>query len=145
MVHYITNFLLTHWLWSITGGFWHLCVNSLLLFLLLKLWDHLPFIRALALSLFLTVGSFVIFFTVVGGLMWAFDVSYTLPEDPMQGTYNILNASLVLAGIYIALQTAQLNFFYNWISPKKFWRTFLCIVCSNIITALLVYKVNFPG
>lgn len=143
MTEYINNFLLTQWLWSITGGFWHLSINSIVLFLLFKLWAHLPFIKSLALSLFATIGSFIIFFICFGGLIWGLHVTYVLPEDALQGDYNILHASLILATIYTVLQTTHLAFFIRWIPAGRLWRIFLCIVCANFISAFLVYKINF--
>ena len=101
MLSTIGNFVLTEWIWSITTASWYIPIQILLLFLLLKLWDHLGWVRALSLSVLLTIGSFLIFFAIVHFVgVKMLGISYVLPEDAYSGSYNILNTSLVLAAIY---------------------------------------------
>lgn len=143
MMMQLTNFILTEWIWSITGGFSYIPINVILLFLLLKLWDHLHWLRAFALSIVLTVGSFLIFF----GLVYAIVVKglgaqFVLPEDVHAGAYDILNTSLILAAIYSGLQGLIL-IGINRIMPLKVWRAFLCVLAANGMSALLVYKIMF--
>jgi hypothetical protein len=120
------------------------CIEGLvLLFLLLKLWNRMGVFKALGLSLFFTIGSFIIFFGLAWGiLVWGLGVSYTLPEDAYQGSYNNLNASLILAAFYIGIQLLLLLVIKKW-AHLSLWRVFLCILCSNIMSALLVYKLTF--
>jgi len=143
MLMVINNLLLTELLWSITTFKIHIVINFLLLFTLLKLWDHLSWVRAFLLSIALSVGAFIIFFVLVSGiLVWGFDISYTLPHDADSGTYNILNSSLILAGIYSLLQMFIVGLVNQWKSSNV-WRIFACVLCANLMTALLVYKIMF--
>lgn len=143
MTNSITNFLLTQWLWSITGGYSHIFINIFLLFLLLKLWDHVKFTKALALSVFLNLGAFIVLFAFVGGILaWGFNISYSMPPDTYQGTYNPLNTSLILAAMYTVIQMLLFIGINHWMHINK-WRTFLSIICSNGMSALLVYKLTF--
>ena len=139
----ITNFLITEWIWSFTQGISHVSINFIILFMLLKLWDHMSWLKALLLSFFLSVGSFLFFFmllTIV--LVWGLGVTFVLPEDTYAGTYNILNTSLVLAALYSLLQIAGLSIAHKWIR-FNLWRAYLCVISANAIAALLVYKITF--
>lgn len=143
MVSAMGNFVLTEWIWSITTASWYIPINILLLFLLLKLWDHLGWVRALSLSVLLTIGSFLFFFAAVhfAGVK-LLGIQYVLPEDAYSGSYNILNTSLVLAAIYSGIQTILL-FIIDRFTSVRFWTAFLCVITANILTAFLVYKLTF--
>lgn len=139
----IGNFVLTEWIWSITTASWYIPINILLLFLLLKLWDHLGWVRALSLSIMLTISSFLIFFAIVYFIgIKMLGMQYVLPEDAYSGSYNILNSSLVLAAIYTAIQT-MLLFIIDKVTSIRFWTAFLCVITANIVSAFLVYKLTF--
>lgn len=143
MITAITNFLLTQLIWSITGGSYHIPISFLLLFMLLKLWDHLSWIRAFFIDLYLTFGSFIIFFALIFGvIVWGLGTPYVLPEDTYQGSFDHLNMSLILAALYSGIQIVQLYCIRKWVH-FNFWRTVLCAVCANFISALLVYKITF--
>lgn len=137
------NFVLTQWIWSITSATWYIPINVLLLFLLLKLWDNLGWVRALALSIVLTVGSFLIFFASVHFIgVKLLGMTYVLPEDTYSGSYNILNSSLVLAAIYSGIQSILL-FIFDKCSSIRYWTALACVCSANILTAFLVYKLTF--
>ena len=139
----ITNFLITEWIWSFTGGLTHLPVNFLLLFMLFKLWDHMSWLKAFVMSLLLTVSAFIIFFGFVSGvLVWLFKVPYVLPTDTYAGTYNILNTSLMLAAIYSLIQMALIMVAHHW-TRFNLVRAYICIICANVMSALIVYKITF--
>lgn len=139
----MSNFFITQLIWSITLGSYHLPFSFLLLFLLLKLWDHLSWLKALALSLFFSIGTFAIFFSIVWlVIVWGFHFSYILPEDTYHHSHDYLNTSLLLAFIYIFLETLQLSLLRKWMKIN-FWRMFLCILFANVMSALLVYKMTF--
>lgn len=145
MLTIITNFLITEWIWSITTGTAYLIINFFLLFALLKLWDHLRWLHAFLLSLCLTVGAFLIFFSIIGIiLVWWLHVPYVLPDDAYKGTYNTLNSALILGGIYTLLQFLMARIIRHW-KKLNIWRTFLCIACANLMTALLIYKITFKA
>lgn len=135
----LTNFFITQLIWSITAGLSHISINIVLLFLLLKLWDHLKITYALLLSFILNIGSFLLFIGVVGGLLRAFNIPYVMPQSPYQGYHDFMTTSVGLAGIYIVIQSIILTIIGQY-KPLNMWRAFLCIVCSNLVTALLVYK-----
>lgn len=139
----LTNFLITQLIWSITGGFSHIPINSILLFLLLKLWDHFKWTKALMLSLLLSIGSFLIFLVLVGVIIvWGLNIPYVLPKNAYEGFYDYLTTSLTLAGIYIFIQALLIIILNQWGFRLNIWRIFLAIVCSNVVTALLVYKMS---
>ena len=139
----VTNFLITQIIWSVTVGSYHIPFSFLLLFLLLKLWDHLSWIKAFWLSFILVIGAFVIFCALVGGiLVWGFKVAYVLPDDTYQGTYSHLHTSLFLGLIYTAIQVILVMILRRW-TPLNIWRIFLSLLCANIMSALLVYKMSF--
>ena len=143
MVTHITNFLITELIWSFTGGFSHLPINFLLLFMLFKLWDHMSWMKAFLMSLLLTIGAFIVFFGFVNLiLVWGFQVPYVLPDDTYSGSYNILNTSIILAAIYSALQILGVIIARHW-TPFNLWRAYLCILSANLMSALLVYKITF--
>lgn len=143
MITYITNFLLTEWIWSFTKGISHVPLNFLLLFMLFKLWDHMSWLKAFVLSVLLSIGSFLFFFMFVNiVLVWGLAIPFVLPEDTYSGSYNILNTSLVLAIIYSLLQITGLSIAHQW-TRFNLWRAYLCVICANLITALLVYKITF--
>lgn len=143
MLSSIGNFVLTEWIWSITTVSWYIPINILLLFLLLKLWDHLGWVRALSLSVLLTIGSFLIFFAAVHFVgVKLLGIKYVLPEDAYSGGYNILNTSLVLAAIYSGIQTFLL-FIIDRFTSVRYWTACLCVITANILTAFLVYKLTF--
>ena len=143
MFTYITNFLITEWIWSFTGGLSHLPVNFVLLFMLFKLWDHMSWLKALLMSLVLTLSAFVIFFGFVNGvIVWGFKIPYLLPDDTYAGTYNILNTSLILAAIYSLIQIALIMGAHYW-ARFNLIRAYICIICANILSALVVYKITF--
>ncbi|GMU18943.1 MAG: hypothetical protein AMXMBFR12_01350 [Candidatus Babeliales bacterium] len=143
MLPILGNFLITEWIWSITTASLYIPINILLLFLLLKLWDNLGWVRALSLSIFLTIGSFLLFFSTIyyAGIK-LLGIQFVLPEDTYSGSYNILNSSLVLAGIYSAFQVLLL-FVIDKFTSIRFWTAFLCVITSNILAAFLVYKLTF--
>lgn len=143
MLSTMGNFVLTEWIWSITTVSWYIPIHILLLFLLLKLWDHLGWVRALSLSILLTIGSFLFFFAAVHFVgVKLLGIQYVLPEDAYSGSYNILNTSLVLAAIYSGIQTILL-FIIDRFTSVRFWTAFLCVITANILTAFLVYKLTF--
>lgn len=143
MLSTMGNFVLTEWIWSITTVSWYIPIHILLLFLLLKLWDHLGWVRALSLSVLLTIGSFLFFFAAVHFVgVKLLGIQYVLPEDAYSGSYNILNTSLVLAAIYSGIQTILL-FIIDRFTSVRFWTAFLCVITANILTAFLVYKLTF--
>lgn len=143
MLSTMGNFVLTEWIWSITTVSWYIPIHILLLFLLLKLWDRLGWVRALSLSVLLTIGSFLFFFAAVHFVgVKLLGIQYVLPEDAYSGSYNILNTSLVLAAIYSGIQTILL-FIIDRFTSVRFWTAFLCVITANILTAFLVYKLTF--
>ncbi len=143
MMRMLVNFILTEWIWSITTSAWYISINILLLFLLLKLWDHLSWVRALALSITLTIGSFLIFSGLVYGVcVKLLGFSFVLPEDTYAGSYDILNSSLTLAAIYIGIQSLLL-WGIDKLTSIHYWTAFACIVAANIMSAFLVYKLTF--
>lgn len=139
MMNMLTNFFITQLIWSITAGLCHVTINTVILFLLLKLWDHLKITHAFLLSILLNIGAFLLFICVVGGLLRAFNISYVMPENPYQSYHDFMTTSVGLAGIYIVIQSIILTIIGQY-KPLNMWRAFLCIVCSNLVTALLVYK-----
>lgn len=143
MLNVFSNFVLTEWIWSITSASWYIPINILLLFLFLKLWDNLGWIRALALSIVLTIGSFFIFFALVHFIgIKLLGLTYILPEDAYSGSYNILNSSLVLATLYSGIQ-AVLLLIIDRFTSIHYWTAFLCICAANLLAAFLVYKLTF--
>lgn len=143
MTFNIGNFIVTEWIWGITIASWYIPINVLLLFLLLKLWDNLGWVRALSLSIVLTVGSFLIFFTAVQFVgIKLLGIRFTLPEDTYSGNYNILNSSLILAAIYTAIQALLLALIDRF-TRLRYWTALLCVITANLLTALLVYKLTF--
>lgn len=139
MMNMLTNFFITQLIWSITAGLSHVTINIVVLFLLLKLWDHLKLTHALLLSLVLNIGSFFLFISIVGGLLRVLNISYVMPESPYQSYNDFLTTSVGLAGMYIIIQSIILIFIGQY-KHLNLWRAFVCIVCSNLVTALLVYK-----
>ena len=140
MLTMLTNFLITQVIWSITIGLPHITTNMVLLFLLLKLWDHLRTVHAFVLSLVLNLGAFLVFIGMSYGiLVWGFNISYVMPQNAYHGHNNFLITSLGMAGIYIVLQSIIIAIINQY---KRFniGRAFVCIVCSNLVTALLIYK-----
>lgn len=143
MLTFLINFFLTEWIWSITGGSYHIPISCLLMFVLLKLWDHLGWIRAFLLSVFLTFGAFIIYFGLIWVIfVWGLGIEYSLPADTYQGSFDHLNTSLILAAIYSLLQMIMLFFLHKWVR-FNFWRTLLCALSANLLTAFLVYKITF--
>jgi hypothetical protein len=143
MVTHITNFLITEWIWSFTGGLSHLPVNFLLLFMLFKLWDHMGWFKAFFMSLLLTISAFVIFFGFVNGIVvLALKIPYVLPTDTYAGTYNVLNTSLILAAIYALIQIVIITIAHYW-SRFNLIRAYICIIFANLMSALVVYKITF--
>lgn len=136
----LSNFFITQLIWNITIGSYHLPINIVVLGMLLKLWDHLTAVKALALSLFLTICAFVIFIALVAGIFaWGLNVPYVLPADTYQGYYDYLSTSLISAAFYTVLQSGIAVIIHQW-DHLNLWRVFMCIVCSNLLTSLLVYK-----
>lgn len=140
----LSNFIITEWIWSFTGGFSHLPLNFLLLFLLFKLWDHMSWFRAFIISFVLTVGAFLLFFCTIWIALWALRITYMLPDDAYMGSYDILNTSLILAACYASIQMAGVWYMRHWISFNV-WRAYACILSSNIMSAILVYKITFEA
>lgn len=139
----IANFILTEWIWSIAAGAWYITINILLLFLFLKLWDQLGWVRALSISILLTISSFLIFFGFVYGVcVKLLGMQFVLPEDTYTGSYNILNTSLILSGIFIVIQSLLL-FIINKFTSVHYMTALLCVIASNLMTAFLVYKIMF--
>lgn len=139
----ITNLVITEWIWSFTGGISQIPLNFLLLFMLFKLWDHMSWLKAFLMSLALSIGAFIVFFSLVYGiLVWGLKVPYVLPEDTYVGSYNILNTSLILGAIYSVIQIIAIKVAHKW-THFNLWRAYLCIICANIMSALLVYKITF--
>ncbi len=139
MMNMLTNFFITQLIWSITVGLCHVTINTIILLLLLKLWDHLKITYAFLLSILLNIGAFLLFVGIVGGFLWAFNIPYVMPQSPYQSYHDFMTTSVGLAGIYIVIQSIILTIIGQY-KPLNMWRAFLCIVCSNLVTALLVYK-----
>ena len=143
MITHITNFLLTLFLWSITGGIYHIPFAFFLMALLFKLWNHQPLIKAIYMSFFFNGVAFLIFYGALAGpLIWWYNVPYLLPENSYYGTFDHLNISLVLAACYSAIEIIQLSIMRRWVHLIA-WRVIACIICANVMSALLVYKINF--
>lgn len=139
----IANIILTEWIWSIASGAWYITINILLLFLFFKLWDQLGWVRALSLSVLLTISSYLIFFGSVYAIgVKLLGMQFVLPDDTYAGTYNILNTSLVLAAILILIQSFLLGMI-NKFTRIRYMTAVMCVFASNILTALLVYKITF--
>lgn len=139
----IANIILTEWIWSITAGAWYITINILLLFLFLKLWNRLGWVRALSLSIVLTIFSYLLFFGFVYGVcVKLLGMQFVLPEDTYTGSYNILNTSLLLAAIFTVIQSF-LVCITNKFLHIHYMTAIACVVASNILTALLVYKITF--
>lgn len=145
MVSVWGNFLVTEWIWSITTAAWYIPIHILLLFLLLKLWNNLGWVATLSLSILLTIGSFLLFFAFVHFVgIKLLNIQFALPEDTYTGSYNILNSSLVLAGIYSGIQILLLAII-NKFTSIGFWTAVACIITANILTGLLIYKLTFAA
>lgn len=141
MISTITHFLLTELIWGLTGGIYHTPLSFLLLFILLKLWDHVRFVRALWLSLFFAAGAWIIFMAGIAGIMWLFNVHYLLPEDTYHPFYSYLSASLSFAALITLIQWVQLFILKRFVRVR-FWHVFVCILCANVMSAVLVYKLT---
>lgn len=143
MLTEITNFFLTLLLWSITGGIYHVPIAFFLLTFLCKFWDHQSLLKAIWLSFLLTIMSFGIFFLSIAGiLVWWLHVPYILPQDSYVGSYDHLNTCLLLAGFYTGIQLLLVKIMRRWLALHQ-WRLMLCILCAQILSALLVYKIHF--
>ncbi len=142
MMPQVTNFLITQLLWNVIAGSYYIVFNFLLLFLLFKTWDHLSWSRALLLSLFFSIGTFVLFFLIVNGIVKSLNVSYWLPDDTYKGTYNYLHTSLIHSIIYMFIQSILL-FFVHLFMRLNVGRMMLSIICANIMCALIIYKIMF--
>lgn len=143
MLTTITNFFLTEFIWNITVGSYYLFFSFICLVFLLKLWDHLSWFKAITLSFYFVIGAFLVFFGFVYGvLILMFDVSFVLPTDTYQGSYNHLNTGLLLAALYSSIQIIQLLLIKNYFK-LNFLHMVLSILGANIISALLLYKLTF--
>lgn len=133
-------FLLTQWLWSIIWGINQLCIAWVLLFILLKLWDHLSFLKAFLLSTGLSISAYIVFFTFGYVLLiMALDIQYIPPANAYEVSESILVSALFLAGIYSAIQCAFVLLIRK--RSKLHWhRVGMSILFSNILSALIMYK-----
>ncbi len=137
----ITNFFLNEWLWSITFGVYQIPVTILLLFLFLKLWDHLSVTRALVMSIGLCLSAFGIFILIFHGIfLLGFELPYVQPENPYIDTYTVFFTSISLAIIYIFLQIFVLIGVSYWFRVH-YHRIIVSIIFSNILSALLIAKI----
>lgn len=141
MLQAIAHFFMGMWIWSLLGGIYHVPINSILLFLFLKLWDHLSLVRAALMSIGLSIGSFIIFFGCMALLStWEGIGNYT-PSAATYIFYTPFFVSMFLAGIYCLLQFFLIFVFTRWAILNKY-RVAISILISNILAGLLMYKIT---
>ena len=140
MMNYMANFFLTQWLWSVTFGMYQLLIATVLFFLLLKLWDHLTLLRALAMSVGLSVGAFLILSAgVILIVIGAFDMKYVLPANPYEDQFTVFSSALSLAAIYIVLEFILVLIAKRWFRLQVY-NVMVSAFVANILAALIVYK-----
>lgn len=140
MLERIAHFFLTQWIWSVTFGLHQLLIAFVLFFLLLKLWDHLTWVKALLISVGLTAGAFLVFYiTTVGIVVWMLDVQYILPANPYEDRVNVFTSAISVAFIYVIIEYALVLFARRWVKIQVF-NVMVSAFVANILSALIIYK-----
>jgi len=136
----VGSFLLSQFLWAMTFGFYHVLFSFVAMFLLLKLWERLPFISSFLLTLFAHIVSVSFLMVVVKlGVIDVLQYQY-VPDHPCVPHYNPWYACLALGLTYAVLQSCfllVLSMHYTWLDR---WRTLFIVVMSNLMSSIVVYK-----
>ena len=136
----IGYFLLSQFIWSVTFGFYHVLFSLIAMFLLFVLWERLPFISSVLLSISAhAVAMLTLFLVVKIGIIDIWDYQYA-PFSYETIGYSPWIASLSLAFTYAFIQ----SIFFLLLSMRFTWlhkaRPLLVALISNLMAAVLVYK-----
>jgi hypothetical protein len=136
----VTDFLLSNWLWSMTWGWYHIPVNFLLLYFLLKWLMRASMIPALWMSLGAQFFTFMISTGLGGFILCWLNLSFEPVLQPLTMGYELLAACLrfgISCAVLQILFFVLLNLWY-----KINIRLAICAaLLSNILTALLLSKI----
>ncbi len=137
----IGSFFLDQWLWSVTWGWYHIPINTLLLIFLLNIWVGMRFWRACLISLLLNGMSFAIYTgLVVGILMYAAGMEYVMPSDGDVVSWPIWRPTLFLGIIFMLLQLLLIFIARSCYTPNSMMKLYGVIIMSNLLAAFFSYK-----
>lgn len=136
----IGYFLLSQFIWAVTFGFYHVLFSLIAMFLLFVLWERLPFIPSVILSIGAHVVAVLTLFVIAKiGVIDLWDYQYA-PFSYESIGYNPWIASLSLALTYAFIQSIfflLLSIRFSWLHKA---RPLLVALVSNLMAAVLVYK-----
>jgi hypothetical protein len=134
MFEFFAKSMVSAWLWSISWGWLHIPINTLLLMFMLIFVARLPIMRSILCSVLFTLGAFV--FLSVVALIFGFllnDFTYTVETwGPVLTSFQV---SFYLGFLYTIAQEGIYFFVAKFINT----RVPILLFISNMITALVVY------
>jgi len=127
--------MMSIWLWSVSWGWYHIPINTILLVLLLLFVARLSIIRSVFCSLLFTLSAFV--GLTVLALMLGFvlnDLSYA--SESWGSVLDGLQATFYLGFVYTVFQII----IYVFVRTLTNTRVPILLFISNMITAAVVYQ-----
>ena len=138
MIHQITDFFISQWIWSLTWGIYQLPLSCLFMFLLLKWVEHLGIIRSFLTSILAHAVTLFIVWLIM--MIITFCLEYVPNMERLAPCSAILYSCLYLASIYVLIQALFFVFFARAVRVAWYHGILFSLV-SNIGAAVVLYKV----
>ncbi len=134
----LNQWLLAEWIWSMTWGLYHVPIATLCMMLLFRWYLKWSIKRALFFSIIASACAIAIYTLYVPALLiFVFGLATDLVADP-------LSAALYLGIIYGFLQGGFFAVYNVW-HPLKVRPILVIVALSNLIAALVIYKITLIG
>lgn len=136
----VIYFLISQFIWAMTFGFYHVFFSMVAMFLLLKLWERLPWLTSFLLTFFahvISVGLLILVAKI--GLIdlahYVYDVN-----SPVIPAYTPWIASMSLGVTYAIIQAMFFLILSLRYPSLHKARMVLIVLISNAMASVLVYK-----
>ncbi len=135
----INEFLLSEWLWNITWGMYHIPINFIMMFFLLKFFGQMKIISSILLSFFGQLFSLSLYTGfVVGVLIYGLGIDFQQNHQFLYEPMHVLLICFSLAAIHSCIQIIFYTIISNIYNLNN--RLLLLItITSNVLSTLLVY------
>jgi H+/Cl- antiporter ClcA len=134
----LNQWLLAEWIWSMTWGLYHIPITIISMLVMMRIYLKLSIKSAMVLALGSSLFAVMVYTVYVSGfLIYFLGLTTDWVAEP-------LPAALYLGIIYGFLQSVFFWFLMLW-RPINLRSYIFVVVLSNIVAALIVYKLTLIG
>jgi hypothetical protein len=140
LISSVAHFLLSEWLWAVTWGFYHIPLNSILLFIMLKALCRMKVLSAAFWALISQLFAFFAYTFIILGVIHPFFAFDTYSYD--FHTYQTMHPVIICLSLGAVYSVFQIIFFYcvHRYNALNLSKVVIAILLSNMIAALFVSR-----